>query len=143
MSNVSSDSSLLPPDEFRPEEYSIILIDDDPDSLALFQELLRSEGFRVYGRSSPEEGLRLMKQIYFDLLICDLRMPKLDGIQVITELRKLKPVNEDSSLPIILLTAADTDWGDLAREAGANALCQKRNAVRDLSRHIRELLLHS
>src|SRR5438132_9344447 len=77
----------------------ILLIDDDEKLAKLVVEYLGKNGFDVEAVASPREGLTRVAQRPPDLLVLDLMMPELDGLEVCREIRKT------SQLPILMLTA--------------------------------------
>ena len=79
----------------------ILVIDDDPDILTVLQENLRLEDYEVFTAASGEEALRVAARDAPDLIVLDLMLPDLDGLQVCRRLRK------ESAVPIIMLTARD------------------------------------
>lgn len=79
----------------------ILVIDDDPDILKVLQENLRLEDYEVFTAATGEEALRATERHSPDLIILDLMLPDLDGLQVCRRLRK------ESVIPIIMLTARD------------------------------------
>lgn len=82
---------------------SIVIIDDEPVIVDMLVALLSDEGYDVFGTSGSSEGLALILQNPPDLLILDLMMPDLSGLQVLDTLRD----NYDTlNLPVILLGAA-------------------------------------
>ncbi len=80
----------------------ILAIDDDPAVLELIDAALRPEGFDVVRAVGGQEGLERATTEPFDLVVCDLLMPDLDGFEVVTALRS-DPSTRD--LPILILTA--------------------------------------
>lgn len=77
----------------------ILAIDDDEVILAYIQEVLEEKGHQVFTHSDSTEGLAKAEEREFDLILLDLKMPGLDGMQVLTRL------NEMGSLaPVIILT---------------------------------------
>lgn len=78
---------------------SILLIEDDPDICALVAIYLRKEGFRVDIATNAEQGLNLFQRSAYDLLISDIMLPGMDGIQLV------KMVRGRSDIPIIFLTS--------------------------------------
>lgn len=78
----------------------ILMVDDDQVSRQLFSEVLEQEGYRVDRAQSGEEALNLLAQDGHDLLIIDVRMPGLTGLEVTRIARKKYP-----SLPIVVITA--------------------------------------
>ena len=69
----------------------MLVIDDDPMVLSSCLRIFESEGFHVVTSTSPEEGLSLVLDTYFDVVLCDWMMPGLDGMDVITELDETSP----------------------------------------------------
>ena len=80
----------------------ILAVDDDPAALDLIDSALRPEGFEVTRASGGQEGIDLAVTKPFDLVVCDLLMPNVDGFDVVTAL-KSDPATSD--VPILILTA--------------------------------------
>ncbi|NCH88350.1 two-component system response regulator GlrR [Cronobacter dublinensis] len=78
----------------------LLLVDDDPGLLKLLGLRLASEGFTVETAESGHEGLRILGREKIDLVISDLRMDEMDGMQLFAEIQKLQP-----GMPVIILTA--------------------------------------
>ena len=78
----------------------LLLVDDDPGLLKLLGLRLTSEGFRVTTAESGHEALRLLAREKIDLVISDLRMDEMDGLQLFAEIQKVQP-----GMPVIILTA--------------------------------------
>ncbi|ELY2619586.1 two-component system response regulator GlrR [Cronobacter malonaticus] len=78
----------------------LLLVDDDPGLLKLLSLRLTSEGFTVETAESGHEGLRILAREKIDLVISDLRMDEMDGMQLFAEIQKLQP-----GMPVIILTA--------------------------------------
>ena len=70
---------------------SILVVDDEPDMLSSCQRLLSRAGYRVKGASSGREVLRMLKEEPFDLILTDLRMPEMDGMEVLKLSREQSP----------------------------------------------------
>lgn len=77
----------------------ILLVDDDPDTRDLFQLLLTTDGASVRSASCAAEALNALRREEFDLLVSDLRMPGLDGFELMRRLRQF-----DQRLPALALT---------------------------------------
>jgi NADH:ubiquinone oxidoreductase subunit E/FixJ family two-component response regulator len=69
----------------------MLVIDDDPVVLSSCLRIFEAESFYVVATTSPEEGLSLVLDTYFDVILCDWMMPGLDGMDVITELDWTSP----------------------------------------------------
>lgn len=81
---------------------TILVVDDEKDLLDLIEYNLRKEGFNVLKAENGEEGIAMAKEHSPDLVLLDIMMPKMDGLQAVEEMRK---DNELKKIPIILLTA--------------------------------------
>jgi two-component system response regulator GlrR len=77
----------------------LLLVDDDPGLLKCGMRLT-SEGYSVVTAESGQEGLRVLNREKVDLVISDLRMDEMDGMQLFTEIQKVQP-----GMPVIILTA--------------------------------------
>ena len=78
----------------------LLLVDDDPGLLKLLGMRLVSEGYSVVTAESGQEGLKVLGREKVDLVISDLRMDEMDGMQLFTEIQKQQP-----GMPVIILTA--------------------------------------
>ncbi|MGG2095195.1 response regulator transcription factor [Bacillus sp. S13(2024)] len=81
----------------------ILLVEDDISIQEMVDGYLTKEGFVVAVASDGEEGLTKFSQDQFDLVILDIMMPKIDGLEVMNRIRK------KSSVPILIMSAKDTD----------------------------------
>jgi CheY-like chemotaxis protein len=80
----------------------ILIIDDQPDAIRLLKQLLDEHGnYRVYVASSGREGISMVARRRPNLVILDLRMPEMDGFQVLNELRA-NP--ETANIPVMVVT---------------------------------------
>jgi two-component system NtrC family response regulator len=80
--------------------HTILIVDDEPNYLIVLSELLRDEGFEVFTAESAQDGLPLVRNTDLDLIISDMKMPGMDGIQFLGQVKKI--IRE---LPVILITA--------------------------------------
>ncbi len=78
----------------------LLLVDDDPGLLKLLGMRLVSEGYTVVTAESGQEGLKVLSREKIDLVISDLRMDEMDGMQLFAEIQKQQP-----GMPVIILTA--------------------------------------
>jgi len=103
------------------DEKTVLLVDDDKNLLKVMSYHIREAGFRVIPTSSPLSALRLLDEEPVDVLITDLRMPELDGLNLI---RRIRAIN--SEIPIIVLTAyATLDKAVEAVKIGASDFLSK------------------
>jgi CheY-like chemotaxis protein len=81
---------------------TIMVVDDNPDIITIVKTILEGRGFTVFSASSGHELLNMLPSQKPDLLILDIMMPEMDGLEVLT---RLKGKTETSTIPVILLTA--------------------------------------
>ena len=79
-----------------------MVVDDNPDIITIVKTILEGKGFNVLSASSGQELLNLLDGQKPDLIILDIMMPEMDGLEVLS---RLKGVTETASIPVILLTA--------------------------------------
>jgi len=79
----------------------ILIVDDEPDMLKLLSMILREKtSYEITTTNNPMEAIELAKQSRFDLVISDLKMPGLDGMEIIDAVKKI-----DEDIPVIIITA--------------------------------------
>ena len=81
---------------------TIMVVDDNPDIITIVRTILEGKGYSVLSATSGPELLNLLKTQKPDLIILDIMMPEMDGLEVLT---RLKGLTETASIPVILLTA--------------------------------------
>jgi DNA-binding response OmpR family regulator len=86
----------------------ILLVEDDADLRGMFRVALLLEGFDVREAADGYEALRLLEQGRPDLVVLDLRMPRIDGLTVLRDIRVLY-----KDLPVLVVTAAPVDSSHL------------------------------
>ena len=104
-------------------KFKILLVDDEPDILEIISYNLKSNGFEVFTASNGVKALKKAKSILPDLIILDVMMPEMDGIETCEEIRKIP---ELSDTIITFLTARSEDYSQLAGfDAGADDYINK------------------
>jgi len=94
---------------------TVLIVDDEPNYLIVLSELLREEGLEVFTAGNGEEALKVARQTDLDLIITDMRMPGMDGLEL---LKTVKTINPD--LPVIMVTAfGEVEKAVAAMKAGA------------------------
>jgi DNA-binding response OmpR family regulator len=117
------------------EPCRILLVDDDPDILRILKDNLELDGYQVSTASTGREALQLFVREVPDLIILDLSLPDVDGIQV------CRSVREKSATPIIMLTARDRVPDKvLGLETGADDYVVKPFDYLELSARVRACL---
>lgn len=120
---------------------SVLVVDDEKSMLEMLEIVLGDEHYQVTITPDPLEALKMVKKRKFDVVVQDLKMPKMDGIELLEKIKSIKP-----ALPVIIITAFST-WDnavqamrlgafdyikkpfdtDNVRAVVARALQQKRN----------------
>ncbi|MSP38010.1 MAG: response regulator [Deltaproteobacteria bacterium] len=81
---------------------TIMVVDDNPDIITIVKTILEGRGYTVFSASSGPELLSILPNHKPDLIILDIMMPEMDGLEVLT---RLKAKTETATTPVILLTA--------------------------------------
>lgn len=118
----------------------ILLVDDDPLLVRMYQKKLENDGFEVETADDGDVALTRIREFRPDLILLDIMMPKINGLQV---LAKLKSVKETSSIPVILLTNVGGTDEDTNRglELGAVAyLVKASNKPKEVVLKVKEIL---
>ena len=96
-------------------ERRILIVDDDNDIISFLCDIFSENGYKPTGFTSGKEALEALKEQEFDLLLADLMMPEMDGIELLKAALKT-----DSSLVVIIMTGYSTIRSAIeARKAGA------------------------
>jgi two-component system NtrC family response regulator len=82
---------------------SILIVDDEKNYLVVLEALLNPEGYEIIGLVDPFEALRFIADSDLDLVITDMKMPGIDGMELLEKTKQLKP-----DLPVIMMTAHGT-----------------------------------
>jgi DNA-binding response OmpR family regulator len=89
--------------EDKMKKYKLLIIEDDKDISEMLESFLKTEGFEIEVAFTGQEGITKFRSSSYDLVILDLMLPIISGLEV------LKLIREKSQLPIIILSAKDTD----------------------------------
>lgn len=114
----------------------VLVVDDEPSIVTLLQYNLEQAGFEVITASDGEEGMQKAIREQPDLMILDLMLPKMDGIEVCKQLRQQKMM-----LPILMLTAKDDEFDKvLGLELGADDYMTKPFSPREVVARMKAIL---
>ena len=80
----------------------ILVVDDEEDIVEIVSDLLRAQGYRTAGASNGEEALAAIAQSKPDGIVLDIKMPGMDGVELLRRLRQQTPL---ACLPVVVLTA--------------------------------------
>jgi DNA-binding response OmpR family regulator len=118
-----------------PDSSTILLVDDEDSVQKLLTYPLERDGFRVVQARDGEQAIRLFGDEHIDLVVLDLMLPKVDGLEVCKRLRA------DSNVPIIMLTARGEELDKvLGLELGADDYITKPFSIREFRSRVRALL---
>ena len=115
----------------------LLLVDDDPHIVSIFQRLLLrvERGFSIRTASSAEQALLMLAEEPADVVLTDVRMPGMDGLELLAQIRSLYP-----QTMIIVMTAYGSEAAVKAQQGGAWAFLRKPFSAKELLRIVREAL---
>jgi len=127
--------------EMETGKYKILIVDDEPDILEFIDYNLKREGFKVYQASSGREAIATAIKQIPDLILLDIMLPEMDGIETCEEIRKIPSLFHTT---IAFLTARGEDYSQIAGfEAGGDDYITKPIKPKVLISRIKALLKRS
>jgi two-component system OmpR family response regulator/two-component system response regulator MprA len=119
-----------------PDEHHLLLVEDEPDVASFIRQGLEEEGYTVRWAKTGQRGLESIRQTHIDLVLLDIRLPDLSGMEVCKRLRLHRP-----ELPVMMLTALDAVEDRVkGLRAGADDYLPKPFAFDELIARIEALL---
>jgi DNA-binding response OmpR family regulator len=122
----------------RSARKSILLVDDEHDNNLIFTIGLQDAGFEVDSYNDPEMALAAFKSNYYDLLLLDIKMPKMDGYELYEKLKKI-----DDKVKVCFLTASERykeEHRPSFLSSGSTSFVTKPITVDDLVRKVNEMI---
>lgn len=117
---------------------TILIIDDEEHILELLGYNLESSGYQVMTSDTGEEGIKILNKNHVDLVVLDLMLPGIDGIEVLKQIRNSK---EFPKLPVIMLTAKGDEFSKvIGLELGADDYMAKPFGVHELLARVKAVL---
>ena len=114
----------------------ILVVEDDEEMRSLLKDFFEDEGFEIDSVSNGSEAFRILVRELFDLVITDIRMPGLTGLDILPGIKKLQP-----EAPIIVITAfGSEEVHRRAIERGATAYLEKPLHFHELKTMIHEVI---
>ena len=120
----------------------ILLIDDEPDITFTIKDILEDNGFQVDSFNDPVLALNYYKVSFYDLVILDIKMPKMDGFELYTKIRE-----KDPQVKICFLTASEMYYekfrkarSEIGRIIGEDCFIQKPITTEDLIKKLIDIM---
>jgi two-component system, response regulator, stage 0 sporulation protein F len=113
----------------------ILVADDEMAIRLLYSEELKEEGYEVYTATNGREALDIIDKVALDLVILDIKMPEMDGIEALRQIKKKKP-----DLPVLFSTAYDFKQ-DFATWAADDYLVKSsdlEDLIKTVKKHLKE-----
>lgn len=114
----------------------ILVVDDEDYNREFMEDFLQDEGYEVTTASSGEEAIELVKKKQFDLILLDVKMPGMDGVETLRDIRKF-----NTSVKVALLTAyGDTEMVRGSETLGVSDIIPKGISLKKAREKIKNLL---
>jgi two-component system cell cycle response regulator DivK len=115
----------------------ILVVEDNPKNLKLVRDVLTFSGFEVIEATSGEDGVRLAHEELPDLILMDLQLPGIDGMEALRRIRE----SDEAHVPVVAVTAfAMNEDRDRAFDSGFDGYVEKPISVRALPQQVRDFL---
>lgn len=119
----------------------ILLVDDDKLVLMTLKRLLTREGYEVTAALSGQGALRRMEEDGFDLIISDIKMPQMDGIETVKKIREYLSLSHKTPIPEVFITGyAREEIYQKALELNAAGYIEKPFDVKTLQDTVKKLI---
>ncbi len=113
----------------------ILVVDDDPNLVMFFKDFFKQEGYNSFTTEEPEKAIRMAKLVHPDLLIIDIKMPKIDGFGVLAKVRENVP-----EIKSIIVSAYVKGFEEQIKAAKVQAVLEKPVKFEELEELILKLL---
>lgn len=117
--------------------HSVLLVDDDPKNLNLLRDLLEKDNFQVFTACDGTSGLEFLKKRQVEMVITDLHMPRMNGLEFTVALRDV-PGSEN--VPVLLMTSGTQPMDFSSVPFKAQGICLKSHLPANLKHHISMVL---
>ncbi|NGT78325.1 response regulator transcription factor [Clostridium perfringens] len=119
----------------------VLIVDDEEHIRELIKFNLKKEGYDIEVAVNGTEALNIIREIKFDLILLDLMLPEIDGLEVCKEIRRNE---ETSDIPVMMITAKGEEFDKvLGLELGADDYITKPFSIRELMARVKALLRRS
>ena len=118
--------------------YRVLVVEDNERNLKLVRDVLQYAGYQVVEATTGEQGVELAKSLLPDLVLMDLQLPGIDGIEA---LRRVRESDGMAHVPVVAVTAfAMREDRDRATHAGFDGYLEKPLSVRELPDQVQRFL---
>ena len=119
----------------------ILVVDDDPLVIHTLSKLFNKEGYSVVTVQSGKEALEIIKKTDFDLVVADIKMAGIDGVETATAIKKYFNERKKPEIPVVFITGyADEKIEQSARDLGPIDYIYKPFDIAELLNRVREVL---
>jgi CheY-like chemotaxis protein len=139
MNDISNPGSSRTSDSVAAIIYPTVLVaEDSQDTRVMLKRAFEIKGYKVFEAEDGQEALDVARSYRPSLIVVDLNMPVLDGLETVSKLRELEGAGEQ--IPIVAITAFDVPgMEDAALETGCNRYLRKPLDLEELDRALRSL----
>jgi two-component system, response regulator, stage 0 sporulation protein F len=114
----------------------ILIVDDQAGIRLLLNEVFKKEGYKTHIASNGHEALELFNQNNLDCILLDIKMPGIDGIEVLTQIRAI-----DQNVPVFMMTAyGEKELVDMATKLDVKQFFTKPFNIFEVRDHINKLI---
>jgi DNA-binding response OmpR family regulator len=124
-----------PSEKMSKKEQKVLVIDDEDFIRELIKDFLELEEVQCIGAENADQGLKLIAEEHFDLILLDRNLGKMKAEDLIAQIR-----NQQENVPIVILTGDQQCRGDYLKKIGANGIIFKPFQVNDFMENIKEFL---
>jgi two-component system response regulator ResD len=124
-----------PSEKMSKKEKKVLVIDDEDFIRELIKDFLELDDVQCAGAENAEQGLKLISEENFDLILLDRNLGKMKAEDLISQIR-----NQQKNVPIVILTGDQQCRGDYLEKIGANGIIFKPFQVNDFMENIKEFL---
>jgi two-component system, cell cycle response regulator DivK len=118
--------------------YRVLVVEDNERNLKLVRDVLQYAGYQVVEATTGEQGVELAKSLLPDLVLMDLQLPGIDGMEA---LQRIRGSRLTAHVPVVAVTAfAMPDDRDRAMNAGFDGYLEKPLSVRELPDQVRQFI---
>ena len=122
-------------------EKTVLVAEDERVCRTLIKGILDKHGILCLEAENGQEALQLLSKHHCDLILTDMRMPIMNGLELIKTVRQLKTTANNRPIPIMLVTSEDADTVDEAIKLGVDDYLAKPVSVEMLVPKLRQLLV--